>query len=48
VLAEGPALVEDRAWVDGPALEEAVSPLELAAEVDRQCSIDVLVLFVAV
>jgi len=32
-LAEGLVLVEDLAWLKSPALEEAVQPLELAADV---------------
>ena len=40
--------MEDPAWLEGPALEGAVRPLEPAAEVDRECSVDILVLFVAV
>jgi len=40
--------VEDPAWLEGPALVEMVRPLEPAAEVDRECSVDILVLFVAV
>ena len=47
-LADGPALVEDPAWLEGPALKEAVRPLEPAAEVDRECSVDILILFLAV
>jgi len=43
-LAEGPALVEYAAWLEGPALEEVVQPLEPAAEVNQQCSVDILVL----
>ena len=39
--------MEDLACLEGPALEEVVRPLEPAAEVDRQCSVDILVLFVA-
>jgi len=46
-FAEGLAPVEDLACLEGPALEEVVRPLEPAAEVDRQCSVDILVLFVA-
>jgi len=41
-LADGPALVEDRAGLEGPALVEAVRPLGLVAEVDRECSVDIL------
>jgi hypothetical protein len=40
--------VEDPAWLEGPALEERVRPLGLAAELDRGCTVDMLVLFVAV
>jgi len=40
--------VEDPAWLEGPALEEAVLPLEPAVEVDQECSVDIFVLFVAV
>lgn len=48
VLAEGPALVGDPAWLEGPALEDAVQPLQLVAEVDWEGSVDIFVLFVAV
>ena len=47
-LTDGPALVDDPAWLEGPAITGVVRPLEPAAEVDRQCSVDNLVLFVAV
>jgi len=40
--------VEDPAWHEDPAQEEAVLPLEPTAEVDRECSVDIWVLFVAV
>jgi len=40
--------VDDPAWLEGPALEEAVQPVEPAAEVDRECSVDILVLFESV
>jgi hypothetical protein len=42
VLTEGPALVEDPAWLDSPAPEEAVRLLGPAVEVDRECSVDIL------
>jgi len=32
--AEGPVLVDDLPWLEGPALEDAVWPLGPAAEVD--------------
>jgi len=32
-VVEGPALVEDPAWLEGPALEDPVQPLELAVDV---------------
>ena len=38
-------LLEDLAWRDGRALEGAVRPLEPLAEVDRECSVDIFVLF---
>ena len=47
-LAEGPALVEDPAWLAGAALEQAVEPLEPVAVDDRKCKVDLLVLFEAV
>jgi hypothetical protein len=47
-LVEGPALIEEAAWLAGSALKEAVRLLELAAEVDRKCSVAILALFVAV
>jgi len=40
--------MEDPALLGGRALEEAVRPLGPAAEVDRECSVDILVPFVAV
>ena len=45
---EGPVQVEDPGCLEGPAPEEAVQQLEPVAEVDLECSIDILVLFVAV
>jgi len=39
--------VEFLAWLECLALEEVLQPLEPAAEVDRECSVDILVLFVA-
>jgi len=48
VLAEVPALAEDPECLEGPALEEAVWPLEQAVELDRECSVDILILFVVV
>jgi len=48
VLTDSLALVEDPAWLEGPALETAVWLLEQAAEVDQDCSVGILVLFVAV
>ena len=45
---EGPAAVEDPAWLEGPALEEAVQPLEPGAKVNCECSVDIVVLFVVV
>jgi len=47
-LVEGPVLVEEQAWLGGSVLEEAVWPLEPAVEVDRECSVAILILFVAV
>jgi len=47
-LAERLALVEDPASLEGPALEKVILPLEPAAEIDRECSVDILVLFVVV
>ena len=41
-------MVEDPAWLECPAVEEGVWPLEPAAEVDRKSSVDILVPFVAV
>ena len=40
--------MEVLAWLEDPALEGAVQPLGPAAEVDRECSVEILVLFVAV
>ena len=40
--------MEDLTLLEHPALEEAVQPLEPAAEVDRECSVDILELFVVV
>jgi len=37
--------VEDPAWLDGPALDEAVRQMEPAGEVDRDCLVDNSVLF---
>ena len=34
--------MEDPAWLEGPALEEAVRPLGLAAEVDQECSVVIM------
>jgi len=34
VLAEGPVLVESQAWLEGPAMDEAVWPLGPAVDVD--------------
>jgi len=48
VLADSQVLVEDPAWIESPAVEEVVRPLERVAEVDRECSVDILVLFVVV
>jgi len=45
---EGLALVEVPACLKGPALEEAAWRLELVAEVDHECSVDMLVLSIAV
>jgi len=47
-LAEDLALVQDPAWLQGPAMREAVRPLDPAAEVDQECSVHIIVLFVAV
>ena len=35
-------------WLDGRALQEAVGPLEPVAEIDLECSINMLVLCVTV
>ena len=40
--------MENPACLEGLALEEAVRPWGPAAEVDRECSVDILVLLVAV
>jgi len=40
--------VEDPALLEGLALEEEAWPLEPAVEVDRECSVNILVLFVVV
>jgi hypothetical protein len=45
---QGPVLVENPAYLQGIVLEEAGYPWGPAAEVDRECSVDILVLFVAV
>jgi hypothetical protein len=47
-LADDPVLVDNPARIDVPALQEAVQPLQLVVEVDRDCSVDILVLFIAV
>jgi hypothetical protein len=47
-LADRPVLVEDLAGLVGPGLEEAVRPLEQAAEGNREYSVDILVLIEAV
>jgi len=38
-------LVEDPTCPEGGALDEAVRPLELAADVGGRCAVDMLVLF---
>ena len=35
-------------WLEGPAQEEVVQPLGPAAEVDRECLVDIVLLFVEV
>jgi len=40
--------VEDPAWLNGPAQDEALRQMEPAAEVHRDCSGDISVLFEAV
>jgi len=47
-LADGSVLVKDSAWLEGPALEVAVRSLGPAADMEQECSVDILVLFVAV
>ena len=42
------ALAGSTALGEGQTLEELVRPLEMAAEVDRLCWVDIMVLFVAV
>ena len=34
--------MEDPDWLEGPALEEVVRTLGPAAEVERECSVDIL------
>jgi len=41
-------VLEDAACLEGPAQEEEVWPLDPAVEGDRECSVDIFVLFVAV
>ena len=40
--------MEDPAWLERLALDERVQLLELTAEVDQQCSVDIYILYVAV
>jgi hypothetical protein len=40
--------MEDPAWLGHAASEEALWPIQTAAEVDQECAVDILLLFVAV
>jgi len=43
-LADVPTLLEDPTWLDHPPLQEVVRQLEPAVDVDREYSVDTLVL----